>query len=527
MKTTQTRPTWLDALSTALAPVIWGSTYIVTTELLPPGLPFTAALLRTLPAGILLVLFSRRRPKRAEWGRLAILAALNIGFFQALLFVAAYRLPGGLAAVVGAIQPLLIMALVWLFDRHPPAQLAVLASIVGIAGMAALLLAPGATWDPLGIAAAFAGTACMATGTYLTRRWRPTLPLLAFTGWQLLVGGLLLLPVAYLVDPPLPTLSLTQVLAYAYLSLFGALLAYVLWFRGVARLAPVAVSSLSLLSPLVAVVIGWALLGQSMTGLSLAGLMAVLGSILAVQWASTSREPTATAKAGVATPPSQGLDLLSTAKNHPFKENSMSNLIKNLIEARVSTSRYHADRQLSDQDISELVRLATRAPSAYNFQNWKFIAVRTPQAKARLQAVAYGQQQVADASVTFIICGTLAAHESLAQTLQPAVDAGILDQATQAGWVAAAQGSHPGNPQLQRDEALRSASLAAMTLMLAAQGMGLSTGAMSGFDAQGVTREFGLAANEVPVILITVGYPAAGNWPQKPRKALHEVLEFA
>ncbi|MDP3846652.1 MAG: nitroreductase family protein [Pseudomonas sp.] len=205
----------------------------------------------------------------------------------------------------------------------------------------------------------------------------------------------------------------------------------------------------------------------------------------------------------------------------------MSNLIKNLIEARVSTSRYHADRQLSDQDISELVRLATRAPSAYNFQNWKFIAVRTPQAKARLQAVAYGQQQVADASVTFIICGTLAAHESLAQTLQPAVDAGILDQATQAGWVAAAQGSHPGNPQLQRDEALRSASLAAMTLMLAAQGMGLSTGAMSGFDAQGVTREFGLAANEVPVILITVGYPAAGNWPQKPRKALHEVLEFA
>jgi probable blue pigment (indigoidine) exporter len=294
MTNTASRSTWLDALSTALAPAIWGSTYIVTTELLPPDLPFTAALLRTLPAGLLLVLFSRHLPKRTEWGRIAVLAALNIGFFQALLFVAAYRLPGGLAAVVGAIQPLLVMGLVWTCDRHRPAQLAVWASLVGIAGMAALLLSPGATWDPIGIAAAFAGTACMAAGTYLTRRWRPALPLLAFTGWQLLVGGLLLLPVAYVIDPPLPTLSLTQVLGYAYLSLFGALLAYVLWFRGIARLTPVAVSSLGLLSPLVAVVLGWALLGQSMTGLSLAGLIAVLGSILAVQWAASLREPTPT-----------------------------------------------------------------------------------------------------------------------------------------------------------------------------------------------------------------------------------------
>ncbi|WP_166366385.1 EamA family transporter, partial [Pseudomonas akapageensis] len=265
MDNSNARPVWLDALATALAPAIWGSTYIVTTQVLPPGLPFTAALLRTLPAGILLVLFSRHLPRRAEWGRLMVLAALNIGFFQALLFVAAYRLPGGLAAVVGAIQPLLVMGLVWSLDRHRPASLAVWASVLGVAGMAALLLSPGAVWDPIGIAAAFAGTACMATGTYLTRRWRPAVPLLALTGWQLLVGGLLLLPVAWVVDPPLPALSFSQMLGYAYLSIFGALLAYMLWFRGIARLSPVAVSSLGLLSPLVAVVLGWGLLGQSMT----------------------------------------------------------------------------------------------------------------------------------------------------------------------------------------------------------------------------------------------------------------------
>lgn len=289
MRTAQSHISWTDIFITALAPVIWGSTYIVTTEVLPPDRPFTAALLRTLPAGVLLTLFSRRLPRQHGWGRLAVLAALNIGFFQAFLFVAAYRLPGGLAAVVGAIQPLLVMGLAWTLDRRQPAHLAVLASVLGVAGMAALLLSPNAAWDPIGIAAAVAGAACMAAGTFLARRWRPDMPVLAFTGWQLLAGGLMLAPVAWAVDPPLPTLSTVQVLGYAYLSIVGALLAYALWFRGIARLSPVAVSSLGLLSPLTAVVLGWALLGQAMTGLSLVGLIMVFGSILAVQWTTSSQ----------------------------------------------------------------------------------------------------------------------------------------------------------------------------------------------------------------------------------------------
>lgn len=275
-----------DVLLTALAPAIWGSTYIVATELLPPDRPFTAALLRTLPAGILLTLFARRLPARRQWGRLLLLSALNIGFFQALLFVAAYRLPGGLAAVVGAIQPLLVMALAWGLDGKRSSSVAIWAAVSGIGGMAALLLSPGAVWDPVGIAAALAGAACMAAGTFLAQRWKTDVPVLAFTGWQLLAGGLMLVPLAFAVDPPLPALSGTQVLAYAYLSLVGAMAAYVLWFRGIAKLSPVAVSSLGLLSPLTAVILGWALLGQSLTGLSLVGMITVLGSILAVQWAA-------------------------------------------------------------------------------------------------------------------------------------------------------------------------------------------------------------------------------------------------
>lgn len=312
MTSEHTRGPWTDVLLAALAPAIWGSTYIVTTELLPPDRPYTAALLRTLPAGLLLVLFSRNFPKQHEWGRVAVLSALNIGGFQALLFVAAYRLPGGLAAVVGAIQPLLVMSLAWALDGRRPARLVVFASLLGVGGMAVLLLSPGIVWDAIGIAAAFAGTACMASGTYLALRWQPNVPVLAFTGWQLLGGGLMLAPLAWSFDPLLPALSTVQVLGYAYLSIFGALLAYVLWFRAIARLSPVAVSSLGLLSPLTAVVLGWALLGQSVTGLSLAGLVTVFGSVLAVQWALGRHPPTPT-PASTSAPVAQK----TLAKPHP------------------------------------------------------------------------------------------------------------------------------------------------------------------------------------------------------------------
>ena len=293
-QSTTSSAVWLDALATALGPVIWGSTYIVTTELLPPDRPFTAALLRTLPAGLLLVLWCRRWPASGDWvgwWRPMVLAALNIGVFQALLFVAAYRLPGGVAAVVGAVGPLVVMGLTWALDHRRPPALALVAGALGVLGMAALLLSPGARWDMVGVAAALVGTLCMAAGTFWSRRWRSDLPVLAFTGWQLLAGGVMLAPVAWAVDPPLPALTPTHIAGYLYLSLAGALVAYALWFRGIARLPSVAVSSLGLLSPVTAVLLGWALLGQAMTGVSLVGMLVVLASILAVQWAMSRAMP--------------------------------------------------------------------------------------------------------------------------------------------------------------------------------------------------------------------------------------------
>lgn len=205
----------------------------------------------------------------------------------------------------------------------------------------------------------------------------------------------------------------------------------------------------------------------------------------------------------------------------------MSNPIKDLIEARVSANYFDPAAPVSDEQVAELARLATLAPSAYNVQNWQFVAVRSQEAREKLRELSFGQQKVVDAPVTFIISGTLKAQDQVAAALKPAVDKGILIQPVVDSWTRMAQGSMDGDERAQRDEALRSASLAAMTMILAAEGMGLSSCAMTGFDAQAVHAAFGLDANEVPVMLVAVGHAAQGNWPQKPRRPLGDVLRYA
>lgn len=277
---------WSDVLLTALAPMIWGSTYLVTTQWLPPDRPYTAACLRALPAGLLLVLATRHWPQRALWPRLLALSALNIGAFQALLFIAAYRLPGGLAAVLGALAPLFILALGWAWDGLRPRTTTLGSALLGVAGTALLLLSPQSRWDGWGVLAALGGMVSMSSGTYFTRKWQLRLPVLALTGWQLLLGGLMLAPAALWLDAPLPALQPTHLVAYAYLSLAGALLSYALWFRGVVRLPSVAVASLGLLSPLCAVLLGWVVLGQAFGPTGMLSMAMVLGSVLAVQLSS-------------------------------------------------------------------------------------------------------------------------------------------------------------------------------------------------------------------------------------------------
>ena len=273
-----------DLLLTAIAPAIWGSTYIVTTQWLPQGYPLTVSTLRALPAGLLLLALVRQLPRSGVWwGRAFVLGALNFSLFWAMLFVAAYRLPGGVAATVGAVQPLIVIALARLLRGTPIRALSVAAALGGMAGVALLLLRSNAALDPIGVAAALAGAVSMAAGTVLSRLWQPPVSPLTFTAWQLTAGGILLLPAALVLEPVRPVLTTINILGLAYLGLIGAALTYIFWFRGLARLEPAVVASLGFLSPVMAVILGWVLLGQALSPLQLAGMALVLVSVWAGQ----------------------------------------------------------------------------------------------------------------------------------------------------------------------------------------------------------------------------------------------------
>ncbi|WP_224158573.1 dihydropteroate synthase [Escherichia coli] len=155
----------------------------------------------------------------------------------------------------------------------------ILGAICGTAGVALLVLTPNAALDPVGVAAGLAGAVSMAFGTVLTRKWQPPVPLLTFTAWQLAAGGLLLVPVALVFDPPIPMPTGTNVLGLAWLGLIGAGLTYFLWFRGISRLEPTVVSLLGFLSPGTAVLLGWLFLDQTLSALQIIGVLLVIGSI--------------------------------------------------------------------------------------------------------------------------------------------------------------------------------------------------------------------------------------------------------
>jgi probable blue pigment (indigoidine) exporter len=283
VRTAARRSLWLVTVLTAVAPVTWGTTYVVTTEWLPPDRPLLAATVRALPAGLLLVAAGRVLPRGAWWWKAAVLGTLNIGAFFALLFVAAYRLPGGVAAVLGAVQPLVVALLALPLLGQPLRARTFVLGATGVAGVALVVLTDAARLDALGVLAGLVGTVCMGAGVVLTKRWGRPVPVLAFTGWQLAAGGLLLLPVALAVEGLPPALTAGHVGGFLYLAVVNTALAYVLWLRGIGLLPADRVSFLALLSPVVAAAAGWVLLGQSLGPLQLAGVVLALGSVVLAQ----------------------------------------------------------------------------------------------------------------------------------------------------------------------------------------------------------------------------------------------------
>jgi nitroreductase len=203
-----------------------------------------------------------------------------------------------------------------------------------------------------------------------------------------------------------------------------------------------------------------------------------------------------------------------------------TNAVIECILSRSAAKYYDPAATLSDEQISELVRIGTSAPTSFHLQNWRFIAVRTPEAKARLSPIAWNQPAITEAAVTFIICGQLADSSVIPDRLAPLVEAGVMPAAMVREWEIPARNLYMEYPQRQRDEAVRTGTFGAAAMMYAARSLGFGSTPMIGFDADGVHREFGLAQNEVPVMLLSIGPEREGNWAQKPRRPVADVLEY-
>ena len=275
---------WILAGATLLAPVSWGTTYVTVTELLPADRPMFIAAIRVTPAALVLLAVGARLGRGVgstprSWRHTLVLSVANFGAFFPLLILAATRLPGGVAAAAGGLQPLLVGGLTWVVAGERPRWVNVMIGVVAAIGVAMVVVRPGAGLDPVGVGAAVASAVSFAIGVVLTRRFGSPPDPVAETGRQLAMSAVVLVPLALAVEglPPVPTA--TNLVGFAYLSLGGTAVAYLLWFRGVRRLPAAAPPLLGLAAPLTGALLGWVLLGQALAPVQVLGFALVVGAI--------------------------------------------------------------------------------------------------------------------------------------------------------------------------------------------------------------------------------------------------------
>lgn len=268
---------------TACAPLVFGSSYWVTSRFLPADSPLWGSALRALPAGLVLLLVARRLPRGAWWWRAPLLGTLNMGAFFFLIYVAAQALPSSVATSVTAVGPLLMAGFAWLLAAQRPSAAQVLGAFLGLVGVLLVVGAAAGRLDPLGLAAAGGAVVLASLGATLAARWQDGTPTLATTAWQLVAAGAELLLLAAVVEGAPPMLPPTSFLALAYLSLVATALGYVCWFTGFKHLPAALVGVIGLLNPVTGVALGLALAGETLTPSQVLGVGLVLASILIAQ----------------------------------------------------------------------------------------------------------------------------------------------------------------------------------------------------------------------------------------------------
>ena len=280
---------WIWMAVIAIAPITWGATYFVTSQYLPADYPLWGGVIRALPAGILLLAITRQRPRGSWWWKSAVLGALNVGAFFVLVYLAAQLLPSSIASTLMATSAAVMMLLAWPILGDRPRLLSLAGAVIGFTGVAIMLANGDAAANPWGVVASLAAMTMSSIGYVFAKRWSTTTPVLATTSWQLIAGGLIVAPVAIVVEGAPPTLDLAAIAAFAFVSFVATALAFVAWFTGLRHLPAGTVGLIGLLNPVTGVFLGVLLAGEAFGILQLLGVALVLAGVILGQRA-TARE---------------------------------------------------------------------------------------------------------------------------------------------------------------------------------------------------------------------------------------------
>jgi nitroreductase len=191
------------------------------------------------------------------------------------------------------------------------------------------------------------------------------------------------------------------------------------------------------------------------------------------------------------------------------------------IEKRRSIKQFDPEHRMPQEDVSRLIGLAMLSPTAFNIQHWRFVLVQDRALRERIRAVSWMQPQITDASLLVIVCADLNAWKK-----QPERYWRNAPDDVRAGVLTAIDGYYRGREQVQRDEAMRSAGIAAQTLMLAAFAMGYDSCPMDLSDMAEVGALINLPEDHVIAMFVAIGKGTRAAWPRAGQLSAEEVTVF-
>ncbi|MGE6628412.1 nitroreductase family protein [Bacillus pumilus] len=195
-----------------------------------------------------------------------------------------------------------------------------------------------------------------------------------------------------------------------------------------------------------------------------------------------------------------------------------------ILKQRASVKEYDTTHEMTKEELTELLGITTKAPSAWNLQHWHFTVFHSAESKAKLLPIAYNQKQISQASAVIAVLGDLEANQNGEKIYGELAEQGFITEDIKETLMTQINGAYQSE-QYAREAAYSNASLAAMQLMIAAKAMGYDTCAMGGFSKEAFIKEFNVSGRYEPVMLISVG-KAAKEAHKSNRFDIEEVSDF-